>query len=187
MYRMTNKDFDSTSSHYDFESGLCFSSGEECCYDLVVVGGGIIGMASAREVKLRWPHLSVAVLEKEPEVAMHQTGHNSGVIHAGIYYKPGSLRAKLCVEGMKLTYEFCDKYNIPYRKVGKLIVATNKTEVERLMDLFDRGTKNGVPDLRLIDGSQIRDYEPYCKVWFYFLERFLVYFDGLSTFSYKGD
>lgn len=142
-------------------------------------------MASAREVKLRWPHLSVAVLEKEPEVAMHQTGHNSGVIHAGIYYKPGSLRAKLCVEGMKLTYEFCDKYNIPYRKVGKLIVATNKTEVERLMDLFDRGTKNCVPDLRLIDGSQIRDYEPYCKVGLFpsFLKKFLL-ID--STLRYKG-
>lgn len=121
-------------------------------------------MASARELKKRYPQLSVAVLEKESALATHQTGHNSGVIHAGIYYKPGSLRAKLCVEGLKLTYEFCDKHQIPYKKVGKLIVATNELEVKRLMDLFDRGTQNEVPDIKVIEANEIKEYEPYCKV-----------------------
>uniref|UniRef100_A0A1B6C7V0 L-2-hydroxyglutarate dehydrogenase, mitochondrial n=1 Tax=Clastoptera arizonana TaxID=38151 RepID=A0A1B6C7V0_9HEMI len=135
----------------------------EPTYDLVVVGGGIVGLATARELKIRHPNMTIAVLEKEPILASHQTGHNSGVIHAGIYYKPGSLRAKLCVEGLKLTYEFCDKHNIPYKKVGKLIVATDESEIPRLNDLYDRGIKNSVPDISLIDGGKIKDYEPYCK------------------------
>lgn len=145
---------------------MFISSAGESSYDLVVVGGGIVGLATARELKLRHPTITIAVLEKESTLATHQTGHNSGVIHAGIYYKPGSLRAKLCVEGLKLTYEFCDKHNIPYKKVGKLIVATNETEVARLNDLYDRGIKNAVPDISLINGEKIKDYEPYCKVTF---------------------
>lgn len=101
-------------------------------FDLVVVGGGIVGVASAREILLRSPKLRVAIIEKESTLAYHQTGHNSGVIHAGIYYKPGSLKAKLCVEGMHLSYKYCDERKIPYKKVGKLIVATNALEVDRL-------------------------------------------------------
>uniref|UniRef100_A0A8D8N9T4 L-2-hydroxyglutarate dehydrogenase, mitochondrial n=1 Tax=Culex pipiens TaxID=7175 RepID=A0A8D8N9T4_CULPI len=101
-------------------------------YDIVVVGGGIVGMASAREILLRHPSLKVAVVEKENKLAFHQSGHNSGVIHAGIYYKPGSLKAKLCVDGLHLSYKYLDEKNIPYKKVGKLIVATNDVEVERL-------------------------------------------------------
>lgn len=101
-------------------------------FDLVCVGGGIVGVSSAREILLRHPHLKVAIVEKEKKLAYHQSGHNSGVIHAGIYYKPGSLKAKLCVEGLHLTYKYCDEKKIPYKKVGKLIVATNAIEVERL-------------------------------------------------------
>lgn len=86
-------------------------------YDIVVVGGGIVGPAVAREVTVRYPKLKVAILEKESKIAQHQTGHNSGVIHAGIYYKPGSLKAKLCVEGLHLIYKYCDEKNIPYKKV----------------------------------------------------------------------
>lgn len=97
-----------------------------------MVGGGIVGMASAREILLRHPALKVAVVEKENKLAFHQSGHNSGVIHAGIYYKPGSLKAKLCVDGLHLSYKYLDEKNIPYKKVGKLIVATNDVEVERL-------------------------------------------------------
>lgn len=102
-------------------------------YDVVVVGGGIVGAASAREILLRHPEWKVAVLEKEQKLALHQTGHNSGVVHAGIYYLPGSLKAKLCVEGMKLCYEYFDQKNIPYKKIGKLIVATTEAEIPRLM------------------------------------------------------
>lgn len=98
----------------------------------MVVGGGIVGVATARELMQRHPKWKVAILEKESELAVHQTGHNSGVIHAGIYYKPGSLKAKLCVEGMQLMYAYLDRKNIPYKKCGKLIVATDVSEVEQL-------------------------------------------------------
>lgn len=110
---------------------VLFSRSEK--YDVVVVGGGIVGAASAREILIRHPNWKVALLEKEDKLAAHQTGHNSGVVHAGIYYKPGSLKAKLCVEGMKLCYEYFDQKKIPYKKVGKLIVATTEEEVPRLL------------------------------------------------------
>lgn len=113
-----------------FRSWVISSSGQ---YDLAVVGGGIVGVASAREILLRHPKTKIAILEKEKELAVHQSGHNSGVIHAGIYYKPGSLKAKLCVQGLRLTYAYCDEKKIPYKKVGKLIVATDEVEVSRLM------------------------------------------------------
>ncbi|EDW04081.1 L-2-hydroxyglutarate dehydrogenase, mitochondrial [Drosophila grimshawi] len=132
-------------------------------YDLVVVGGGIVGAASAREILLRHPTLKIAVLEKEPKLAMHQSGHNSGVIHAGIYYKPGTLKARLCVEGLHLAYKYLDEHQIPYKKVGKLIVATDEKEVKLLGDLHERGMKNNVPDLRLIEGDQIKEVEPFCR------------------------
>lgn len=132
-------------------------------YDLVVVGGGIVGVASAREILLRHPSLKIAILEKEPKLATHQSGHNSGVIHAGIYYKPGTLKAKLCVQGLNLAYKYLDEKKIPYKKCGKLIVATDDLEVTRLMDLHDRGIKNNVPDLQLIDGDKIKEIEPYCQ------------------------
>lgn len=132
-------------------------------YDLVIVGGGIVGVASGREFLKRHPHLRMAIVEKEPKLAYHQSGHNSGVIHAGIYYKPGSLKAKLCVEGLNLTYAYLDEKKIPYKKVGKLIVATDDIEVKRLHDLHERGVKNGVADLQLIDGKQIPEIEPHCR------------------------
>jgi len=132
-------------------------------YDLVVVGGGIVGAASAREIVLRHPSLTVAVLEKECKLAKHQSGHNSGVIHAGIYYKPGTLKARLCVEGMHLAYAYLDEKKIPYKKTGKLIVATDEKEVKLLKDLEKRGIANTVPDLRMIEGSEIQEIEPYCQ------------------------
>uniref|UniRef100_A0A1A9Z0Q4 L-2-hydroxyglutarate dehydrogenase, mitochondrial n=1 Tax=Glossina pallidipes TaxID=7398 RepID=A0A1A9Z0Q4_GLOPL len=133
-------------------------------YDLIVIGGGIVGVASAREILQRHPYLRVAIVEKEPKLAAHQSGHNSGVIHAGIYYKPGSLKAKLCVEGLRLTYAYLDKKKIPYKKCGKLIVATDNDEVKRLMDLYERGKKNNVPNLTLLHSEdEIQKIEPFCQ------------------------
>lgn len=141
-----------------------FSSKDTCnIYDLVVVGGGIVGCATAREMLLRHPNLRMAIVEKENALARHQTGHNSGVVHAGIYYMPGSIKAKLCVEGLKLSYEYFCKNDIPHKKIGKLIVAQNEQQAKIICTLFERGTKNNVPDLELVDKECISNYEPKCK------------------------
>ena len=128
--------------------------------DLVVVGAGIVGLAVAREWIARYPHDSVTVLERESAPAQHQSGHNSGVIHGGIYYQPGSLKARLCVEGARLMYEYCDHHAIPYERCGKLIVALSADELPRLDDLEVRGVANAVPGLRRITGAEISEIEP---------------------------
>ena len=130
-------------------------------YDLVVIGGGIIGLATAMRVTEEFPDIKVAVLEKESEVAQHQTGHNSGVIHAGIYYAPGSQKANFCSTGGLLLREYCDKHNIKYDMCGKLIVAVNDEEVPSLMNLYERGTANGALGLKIIEKEEIQDYEPH--------------------------
>ncbi|XP_003228404.1 L-2-hydroxyglutarate dehydrogenase, mitochondrial [Anolis carolinensis] len=132
-------------------------------FDVAVVGAGIVGLASARELCLRHPSLTFAVLEKEKELAVHQSGHNSGVIHSGIYYTPGSLKAKLCVEGSLLCYEYCDKKGIPYKQCGKLIVAVEQEEIPRLKALYERGLQNKVRGLKLINTKEIQAKEPYCR------------------------
>ena len=96
--------------------------------------------------------------------AAHQSGHNSGVVHAGIYYKPGTLKARLCVEGLHLSYKYFEEKGIPYKKCGKLVVAVEEHELPRLDDLYDRAIQNGVPDLQMIEGSKIKEIEPYCQV-----------------------
>ena len=128
--------------------------------DRVVVGGGILGLAVARESLLRHPGSRVRVLEKEPRIASHQTGRNSGVVHAGIYYPPGSLKARLCVEGSAELYRYCDEKNIPYERCGKLVVATSEEELGALDELFRRSTANQVPDVRLVDEQDVREIEP---------------------------
>lgn len=133
-------------------------------FDIVIVGGGIVGLASARTLILKHPGLSIGVVEKEKDLALHQTGRNSGVIHSGIYYKPESLKAKLCVEGSALIYEYCDLKGIPYRQCGKLIVAVEQEEIPRLHALYERGLQNGVQGLRLIQQEDIKKKEPYCRV-----------------------
>jgi len=130
-------------------------------YDVVVVGGGIIGLATSMKLTQDFPNLKVAVLEKEKEVAQHQTGHNSGVIHAGIYYAPGSQKANFCSTGGKLLRDFCDEYGIAYDMCGKLIVATDDSEVPQLEELFKRGTENGAEGLRMVDQEEIKEIEPY--------------------------
>jgi len=132
-------------------------------YDVAVVGGGIIGLATARELTHRYPSLRIAGIEKESGFNQHQSGHNSGVIHSGIYYAPGSLKARLCVEGRKLAWQYCDEKGIEYRRVGKLIVATEAGELPRLDALWERGQSNGVEGLELLDAAGIREREPHCR------------------------
>ncbi|KAM8736752.1 L-2-hydroxyglutarate dehydrogenase, mitochondrial [Acanthopagrus latus] len=131
--------------------------------DVAVVGAGIVGLATARELILRHPSLSFILLEKEKELAAHQSGHNSGVIHSGIYYTPGSLKARLCVRGATLAYEYCEKKGLPYKRCGKLIVAVEQEEIPRLKALYERGMQNNVRDLSIIDAKEIREREPYCR------------------------
>ncbi|KAF7710757.1 hypothetical protein HF521_009629 [Silurus meridionalis] len=135
--------------------------GDVC--DVAVVGGGIVGLATARELILRHPNLTFTLLEKERELARHQSGRNSGVIHSGVYYTPGSLKARLCVSGAELAYDYFNKKNIPYKKCGKLIVAVDREEIPRLKALYERGQKNNVNDLKLISAREIREREPYCR------------------------
>jgi (S)-2-hydroxyglutarate dehydrogenase len=129
--------------------------------DFAVVGAGILGLAVARELSGRRPSASVVVLEREPEVGFHQTGHNSGVIHAGIYYAPGSLKAKLCVEGAAELYEFCERNGVPHERCGKVIVARDERELPQLDELERRGRANGVPGLRRLDAAGLRELEPH--------------------------
>jgi (S)-2-hydroxyglutarate dehydrogenase len=129
-------------------------------HEVAVIGAGIVGLAVAREIQLRRPGTSMVVIERESDVARHQTGHNSGVIHGGIYYEPGSLKAKLCVEGSALMYEYAEQHHIPYERCGKLIVAVHNDELERLDELERRGIANGVPGMRRVSASEIREIEP---------------------------
>lgn len=128
--------------------------------DIAVVGGGIVGLAVARELILRDPGRKVCVLEREGDLGQHQTGNNSGVIHAGIYYAPGSLKAELCVRGAARMYEYCDSKGIPYERCGKVIVALEESELAGLEELHRRGVANRVPGLRRLDGAGIREVEP---------------------------
>lgn len=128
--------------------------------DLIVVGAGIVGLAVAREVLRRRPADTIIVVDRADRVAAHQTGHNSGVIHGGIYYPPGSLKARLCVRGARMMYEYCAGHGIPHDRCGKLIVATSARESARLDLLHERGVANQVPGLRRIGGGEIAELEP---------------------------
>ena len=129
--------------------------------DVVVVGAGIIGLAAARELALRHEGLRVAVLEREAQIATHQTGHSSGVIHAGVYYRPGSLKARLCVEGARDLYSYCEERGVPTTRDGKLVVATREAELPRLDELERRGRANGVEGLRRLTAGEIGEVEPH--------------------------
>jgi L-2-hydroxyglutarate oxidase LhgO len=131
--------------------------------DLVVIGAGIVGLAVAREILLRRPGADVVVVDKEPELAVHQSGHNSGVIHSGIYYTPGSLKARLCVSGAREMADYAWGRGIPVERCGKLIVAVDEGELPRLHELYRRGTANGVPGLELVGPDGIRDREPWVR------------------------
>jgi (S)-2-hydroxyglutarate dehydrogenase len=134
---------------------------EQC--DLAIVGGGIVGLAVARELLRRNPHASVCVFERESDIGTHQTGHNSGVVHAGVYYTPGSLKARLCVEGARDLYEYCEQRGIAVEQCGKVIVATDHSELARLDELERRGKANAVPGLRRVTSADIEELEPYAQ------------------------
>jgi L-2-hydroxyglutarate oxidase len=134
---------------------------EHC--DYAVIGGGIIGLAVARELQRRRPDASVVVLERESGVATQQTGRNSGVIHQGVYYVPGSLKAALCRRGADLIYELCAERGIAVERCGKVIVATSERELRRLDELHRRGLENGVPGLRRLTGAELRQIEPHAQ------------------------
>jgi len=131
-------------------------------YDTAIVGTGILGLATARELLKRNPALKLVMLDKEPAIGRHQTGHNSGVIHSGIYYAPGSLKAKLCTSGSREMYAFCDEKGIPTDRCGKVIVAADESELARLDNLHQRGLANGVEGLEIIGPERLREIEPHC-------------------------
>ncbi|MFN8442198.1 MAG: L-2-hydroxyglutarate oxidase [Caldilineaceae bacterium] len=129
-------------------------------YDIAIIGGGIVGLATALSLTEQG-HPSVIVLETEGKVAQHQTGHNSGVIHSGLYYKPGSLKAQNCAEGVRLMYEFCAKHGIAHDRCGKVVVATRQDEIPRLEELQRRGTANGIQGIKRLRPEEIKEHEPY--------------------------
>ena len=130
-------------------------------YDIAIIGGGIIGVATAMQITKKYPRYKIGIVDKEDRLAQHQSGHNSGVIHSGIYYAPGSLKAKNCVTGVKSLLEFCDAEGIRYDLCGKVIVATSEAELPRLDEMHRRGTANGVPGLEKIDRDRLLEIEPH--------------------------
>lgn len=136
---------------------------EEIKYDFAVVGGGIVGLATAYKFQLKYPTLKIIILEKEKELAFHQTGRNSGVIHSGLYYNPGSFRSKNCVDGRKQLIEFSKKNQIDHDVCGKIVLATNKSEQERLSELKTRGEQNGLIGLQIIGKDKIKEIEPFAE------------------------
>jgi len=130
-------------------------------YDVIIVGGGAVGLATALQLKKQNPRLKVVVIEKESVVANHQTGNNSNVIHSGVYYKPGSLKAKNCIEGYNLLIDFCRKNEVPFDLCGKVIVATEEKELPLLKTIYDRGQQNGLQNLKMLTAEELKAHEPH--------------------------
>jgi L-2-hydroxyglutarate oxidase len=130
-------------------------------YDFIIIGGGIVGLATSWRLKQNHPELKISIIEKENAVASHQTGHNSGVIHSGIYYKPGSLKAKNCIAGYQQMIHFCDTYQIPYDLCGKVIVATSEAEIPELDKLYQRGLENGLNKISILNTEETKEIEPH--------------------------
>ena len=128
---------------------------------VVIIGGGIVGLATAFRLGQSLPKATITVLEKESAVGLHQSGHNSGVLHCGLYYKPGSIKARLAVTGIRQMIAFCDEHSIPHEICGKLVVASKEEELPRLHDLFDRGHKNGLSGLQMLGPNEMREIEPH--------------------------
>ena len=131
-------------------------------FDIAIIGGGIVGAATFYKLQKHHPHLKIVLIEKESRLAFHQTGNNSGVIHSGLYYKPGSLKAKNCVEGRKALVQFAQEYNIPHDVCGKIVVATEESELPYLDKIFETGLKNNIEGIKKINAEEIKEHEPYC-------------------------
>ena len=132
-------------------------------FDVVIIGAGIIGLSTALQLIKNSQELKICILEKEDHISAHQTGHNSGVIHSGIYYKPGSLKAENCSKGYDLLLDFCNNYEIPYELCGKIIIAASEDQIPAMKELQRRGEENGLKDIKEISQSEIKDYEPYAS------------------------
>lgn len=131
-------------------------------YDIAIIGGGIVGLASAFKILERHPELKLVVLEKETNVATHQTDRNSGVIHSGIYYKPGSAKAINCVKGAHMLVDFCREQQIPFELCGKVIVAVQAHEIQVMEGIYQRGLQNGLNGIKMIDAGEVKAIEPHC-------------------------
>lgn len=151
-------------------------------YDILIIGGGIVGLATALKVKEQRPELKVLLVEKEDKLTAHQTGNNSGVIHSGLYYKPGSLKATNCLRGYQMLIDFCQKEGVPFELCGKIVVATLPEELPLLENLYQRGLQNGLDKIEKITGSRIKEYEPYCDG----LEALVVPYTGIVDFRVVG-
>ncbi|HRG80791.1 MAG TPA: FAD-dependent oxidoreductase, partial [Cyclobacteriaceae bacterium] len=126
-------------------------------YDITIIGGGIVGLATALKLKTSNPFLNILLLEKENELAKHQTGNNSGVIHSGLYYKPGSLKATNCIHGYHLLIDFCREHEIPFDLCGKIVVASDEAELPLLENLYQRGQQNGLQNLKKLKKEELKD------------------------------
>jgi L-2-hydroxyglutarate oxidase len=130
-------------------------------YDVIIAGAGIIGLASGLKILEQKPGTKLLIVDKENQIAKHQTGHNSGVIHSGIYYKPGSLKAKTCIEGYRLLIDFCSRENVPCQICGKVIVAVNESEIPRLNNIYERGVENGLEGIKILSAGELKEFEPH--------------------------
>lgn len=158
-------------------------TGVQMKYKVAIIGGGIVGLASAYQLLKRYPGIRLLLLDKESGPGRHQTSHNSGVLHCGLYYKPGSVKAKLAVQGIRRMVEFCALHNIPHEICGKVVVATELEEIPRLHALYERGVANGLEGLELLNSEQIRDLEPHAAG----LEGLRVPQEGIVDYSVVAD
>ena len=129
--------------------------------DIIIIGGGIVGLATALQLKNKKPQLRLTIIDKENDLATHQTGHNSGVIHSGLYYKPGSLKAKNCIKGYRMLMDFCEREGVPYERCGKVVVATSAEEIPLLKKLAERGRQNGLENIKNLGPDELKAYEPH--------------------------